>query len=84
MLEPLIDDPLVSLLSVMDHTPGQRQFRDVAVYARYYQGKFGMSDEELAEFIEARKRDQIEHSQSNRERVIAAARGTRSWRWRPC
>ena len=74
MLEPLVDDPLVGLISVMDHTPGQRQFQDVSVYARYYQGKFGMSDEQLAEFIEARKRDQIEHSQSNRAHVVKAAR----------
>ena len=74
MFEPLIDDPLVALVSVMDHTPGQRQFRDIAVYARYYQGKFGLSDEELGDFIEARKRDQAEHSQANRQHVVAAAR----------
>jgi alpha-D-ribose 1-methylphosphonate 5-triphosphate diphosphatase len=74
MFDPLIDDPLVGLLSVMDHTPGQRQFRDVAVYARYYQGKFAMSDEELAEFIETRKADQNAHARANRAHVVQAAR----------
>jgi alpha-D-ribose 1-methylphosphonate 5-triphosphate diphosphatase len=74
MFEPLIDDPNVGLVSVMDHTPGQRQFRDIAVYARYYQGKFGMTDEELAAFIAARQDDQERYSRANRSHAIAAAR----------
>jgi len=34
MFEPYAADPLVRLVSVMDHTPGQRQFTDLAKYAK--------------------------------------------------
>jgi alpha-D-ribose 1-methylphosphonate 5-triphosphate diphosphatase len=36
LLAPLIAHPRVRLLSVMDHTPGQRQYRDTGQYRRYY------------------------------------------------
>ena len=41
VVAPFLDDPMVRLVSLMDHTPGQRQWMDVerfrtymAVYAR--------------------------------------------------
>lgn len=34
----------VGLLSLMDHTPGQRQFADMSQYRLYMQGKHGMSE----------------------------------------
>jgi alpha-D-ribose 1-methylphosphonate 5-triphosphate diphosphatase len=71
---PLIDHERVGLVSLMDHTPGQRQFRDTSVYARYYQNKFAMSDDELAAFIEARRSDQVLYSRANRDLVVKAAR----------
>jgi alpha-D-ribose 1-methylphosphonate 5-triphosphate diphosphatase len=42
------------LISLMDHTPGQRQFRDVEKLMIYYRGKGGMSEDELARFMERR------------------------------
>lgn len=39
----------VGLVSLMDHTPGQRQFRDISKLEQYVKSKRGMSD---AEFIE--------------------------------
>ncbi len=54
LLEPLLECKRLRLLSVMDHTPGQRQFTDLDRYKEYYQGKFNMSDEEIAEFIAQR------------------------------
>lgn len=41
----------VKLVSLMDHTPGQRQFRSMEVYARYYKGKLKMNDEEFNRFV---------------------------------
>ena len=46
----------VRLVSLMDHTPGQRQFRDLSKLAQYMQGKHGYSDAEFADHI-ARLRD---------------------------
>src|SRR4051794_17166708 len=44
----LIERADVRLMSVMDHTPGQRQFRDEVKLRQYYRGKGGgMTDAEL-------------------------------------
>src|SRR5215470_3558597 len=45
-----IDLPLVGLLSVNDHTPGQRQFLDADKLRQYYMGKFLMSEQQFEEF----------------------------------
>ncbi|MDF0601121.1 alpha-D-ribose 1-methylphosphonate 5-triphosphate diphosphatase [Psychromarinibacter sp. C21-152] len=37
----------VGLVSLMDHTPGQRQFRDVTTFANYLRGKRSMTDAEI-------------------------------------
>src|SRR5262245_40366137 len=37
----------VDLISLMDHTPGARQFRDVSAWRTYYGGKTGLSSREL-------------------------------------
>ncbi|MBX2806466.1 MAG: alpha-D-ribose 1-methylphosphonate 5-triphosphate diphosphatase, partial [Hyphomicrobiales bacterium] len=74
LLEPLMEYKRLRLLSVMDHTPGQRQFMDLDRYLEYYKGKFGMSDEELNAFIEQRREDQRNHSEHNRAAVVAFAR----------
>lgn len=54
----------VGLVSIMDHTPGQRQFRDISKLEQYVKSKRGMSD---AEFIE-----HIAHLQELRDRNGAA------------
>src|SRR3954462_2182322 len=44
----LVGRPDVRLMSLMDHTPGQRQFRDEGKLRDYYRGKgAGMTDAEL-------------------------------------
>ncbi len=77
LLDPLIGHPRVKLISVMDHTPGQRQFVDIAKYAEYYQGTFHMTDEELSDFMEARTRDSAEFAASNRAYAVHLARERR-------
>ena len=74
LLAPLVDHPLVGLLSLMDHTPGQRQFVTLDQFKTYYQGKYGMSDAELAAFIAERKRDQERYAEPNRAAAIALAK----------
>ncbi len=48
-------DDRVGLVSLMDHTPGQRQFRDLAKLKVYYAGKFGYSDKEFDKLIAFRQ-----------------------------
>lgn len=45
-LEPHADNPLVRLVSLMDHTPGQRQYRDIEYLKRY---NLGSGEKTLAE-----------------------------------
>lgn len=72
-LDNLVDLPLVKMLSVMDHTPGQRQFVSLDAYYTYYQGKYGMSDEEMRTFIASRKRDSELYSVKHRRHVVDLA-----------
>lgn len=70
----MVDMPLVKMLSVMDHTPGQRQFVSLDAYYTYYQGKYGLNDEEMRKFIATRKRDSELYSAKHRRHVVDLAR----------
>jgi alpha-D-ribose 1-methylphosphonate 5-triphosphate diphosphatase len=61
------------LVSLMDHTPGQRQFRDLDKYFIYYQGKTGKSEHELVNVVRERQRVGRERADANRPRVVALA-----------
>jgi alpha-D-ribose 1-methylphosphonate 5-triphosphate diphosphatase len=74
MIARLADHPLIGLMSLMDHTPGQRQFVTMEQYKVYYQGKYQLSDDELATFVAERTRDQELYAKANREAVIALAK----------
>lgn len=45
----------VGIVSLMDHTPGQRQFRDITQLKNYVCGKHGYSDTEFVEHVEGQK-----------------------------
>ncbi|MEO1153742.1 MAG: alpha-D-ribose 1-methylphosphonate 5-triphosphate diphosphatase [Pseudomonadota bacterium] len=45
----------IGLVSLMDHTPGQRQFRDVSKLKDYMTGKYGMSDVDFLEHVALQK-----------------------------
>ncbi|TBV07903.1 alpha-D-ribose 1-methylphosphonate 5-triphosphate diphosphatase [Phytopseudomonas dryadis] len=48
----LVEHPLVQLVSVMDHSPGQRQFAKEEKYREYYMGKYSLNELEMDAFIE--------------------------------
>jgi alpha-D-ribose 1-methylphosphonate 5-triphosphate diphosphatase len=72
-LGKMVDLALVKMLSVMDHTPGQRQFVSLEAYYTYYQGKYGLNDEAMSMFVATRKRDSELYSAKNRRLVVEAA-----------
>ncbi|VTU38440.1 alpha-D-ribose 1-methylphosphonate 5-triphosphate diphosphatase [Variovorax sp. RA8] len=47
LFEPFHGHPRVSLISLMDHTPGQRQWENIEVARVYYTGKKGWSAEKF-------------------------------------
>lgn len=71
LIEPMSGLSWLKLVSIMDHTPGQRQFVNPEKYRQYYQGKFGLSDEEMERFMA----EQIANAQAwgaqNRRKVVA-------------
>jgi alpha-D-ribose 1-methylphosphonate 5-triphosphate diphosphatase len=67
--EPFSDDSMVRLVSLMDHTPGQRQFVSLDKYREFYQGKYGLSDAQMAALIDARLADQAAYSARHREAI---------------
>ena len=44
-------DPLLKLVSVMDHSPGQRQFVNLDKYREYYLGKYKLSENQVQDLI---------------------------------
>src|ERR1700710_2870660 len=70
----LIDRPDVRLMSLMDHTPGQRQFRDEKKLREYYRGKgAGMTDAELDALFEKRFAYQKTYAATNMREIVALA-----------
>jgi alpha-D-ribose 1-methylphosphonate 5-triphosphate diphosphatase len=72
--EQFVDHPLLSLVSLMDHTPGQRQFAKVEKYREYYMGKHGITEEQMDVFIQSRIEAQQQYVQQNRHRLVALMR----------
>jgi len=71
----LIGRPDVRLMSLMDHTPGQRQFRDEGKLRDYYRGKgAGMTDAELDVLFERRFSYQKAYAATNMREIVALAR----------
>ncbi len=53
-ITPHVDHPLVALASLMDHTPGQRQWSDLRHLKTYVVGKSGKTDAEWEAHLAAR------------------------------
>lgn len=67
-------DPLLRLVSVMDHTPGQRQWRDLKSYRRYRERNGRLSDDEFSALISQRKADQQTYARQNRQAIVEASK----------
>jgi alpha-D-ribose 1-methylphosphonate 5-triphosphate diphosphatase len=72
-LERLIGRSDLRLMSLMDHTPGQRQFRDEEKLRQYYRGKSGKSDAELDILFAQRLANQQAFAAANLRTVVSLA-----------
>lgn len=66
----LVDSPLVQLVSVMDHSPGQRQFVKMEKYREYYQGKYQLSDSDMDAFIALQLENSRQYSDRYRRAIV--------------
>ncbi|RDS80061.1 alpha-D-ribose 1-methylphosphonate 5-triphosphate diphosphatase [Dyella psychrodurans] len=75
-LEPLMDHGSVRLISLMDHTPGQRQYRDLAQYRKYYsKNHMTWSEDEFAEVVKRRTEQQAQYSAKHENAVLTMIHG---------
>ncbi len=64
----------VNLVSVMDHTPGQRQFTSLEKFAEYYGGKYNLKGDALDDFVDKRREQQTRNSDRHRKAIVAMCR----------
>lgn len=69
-----VDNPLTVLISLMDHTPGQRQFASLEKFEQYYTGKYKLEPARVRELIADWQANQEERVPANRAAVVALAR----------
>ncbi|QIB32806.1 alpha-D-ribose 1-methylphosphonate 5-triphosphate diphosphatase [Ancylobacter pratisalsi] len=69
----LMDACDVRLISLMDHTPGQRQFLTETHFRSYYKKKSGMSDAEMDIIVADRMSAHALHARPNRVRLVELA-----------
>lgn len=64
----------LGLISLMDHTPGQRQFRDMTQLKNYVCGKHGFSDAEFRDHIAAQKALSDRFATAHEQAAVTEAR----------
>jgi alpha-D-ribose 1-methylphosphonate 5-triphosphate diphosphatase len=62
--------PLVKLASLMDHSPGQRQYRVLDGYIHYYKTKLSLNDAQMDQFIADRQAEGAMYSARNRAAIL--------------
>ena len=69
MFEPYARDPLIRLVSIMDHTPGQRQWTDISKFREHLTDR-NWTDAEIAQEVGERIVVQKAYADTNRRRVL--------------
>jgi alpha-D-ribose 1-methylphosphonate 5-triphosphate diphosphatase len=64
----------IGIVSLMDHTPGERQFRDLTQLRKYVMGKHGMSEAEFESHVATQKALSARHGAEHEAAAVAAAR----------
>jgi alpha-D-ribose 1-methylphosphonate 5-triphosphate diphosphatase len=74
LFEPFVDHPLVGLISLMDHTPGQRQWEDIEHARVYFTGKKGWSEARFQAKVAEAAEMQERYAQPHRRHFVDYAR----------
>lgn len=77
LLEELAEftaDDRVGIVSLMDHTPGERQFRDLDKLKTYVCGKHGLSEDEFADHVASQRSLRERLGAAHEAGAVAAAR----------
>ena len=71
--EALCNHPTTRLISLMDHTPGQRQFTSMDAYKLFYAKQLGVTPEETERYLAAALAQHERYAASNRRALVARA-----------
>ncbi|EAS63533.1 alpha-D-ribose 1-methylphosphonate 5-triphosphate diphosphatase [Photobacterium angustum] len=74
LAEKYLDLEQIHMVSLMDHSPGQRQFVNINKYNEYYQGKYNLSDQQMAEFEQYQRAQSLQWSGANRKAIAKLCR----------
>lgn len=74
LFEPFHDHPRLSLISLMDHTPGQRQWENIEQARIYYTGKKGWSGEKFERQVAHAATLQAQYAEPHRAYFVAYCR----------
>lgn len=66
LFEPFIGHRRLALISLMDHTPGQRQWSDIGLARHFYTGRKGWSDAQFDAEMQRAPQRQRDHAGPNR------------------
>lgn len=64
----------IGIVSLMDHTPGARQFRDISKLREYYVGKYGLSEGDWDNHVSTQKALRERLGTKHEAAAVAAAR----------
>ncbi len=70
LFAPFMGHPKLSLISLMDHTPGQRQWEDIDQARTYYTGKKGWSEEKFERQVTHSAALQAQYAQPHRRYFV--------------
>ena len=72
-IDRYINMPLTGLLSLMDHTPGQRQYKNIDRFLKAWRSE-GMSDADIEKKVADSRERQARHVEPNRKLIAELAR----------
>ena len=75
LFEPLKGEPSLRLVSLMDHTPGQRQWRDLDKLRSFHLGREVKTEAEFQAMVARRVREQQEFAHRHRAEVLRLLEG---------
>ncbi|MEO1091125.1 MAG: alpha-D-ribose 1-methylphosphonate 5-triphosphate diphosphatase [Pseudomonadota bacterium] len=70
-----VDHPDLRVVSLMDHTPGQRQWHDLERYRTFHRGRSEATDDEFEALVRRRIDEQARYAEAHRQGVLDLVAG---------
>jgi alpha-D-ribose 1-methylphosphonate 5-triphosphate diphosphatase len=72
--ESFVEHPETRLISLMDHTPGQRQFTSLETYKLFYKKQLGVTQDEVERYLADALAQHERYSAPNRRHLVQRSR----------